>query len=282
MPSKPQPFLGVMTAPVPPELGAQLGLPEGFGVLVQDVLPDSPAAKAGIQKFDVIKLLNDQQLVDPNQLAALVRAAGKDASVTLTVLRKGQEQKLPVTIAEHAMPQRRGGDNPFGDVPMLDPRGGPEEMQRFHDEIRRYHDRMRNWQEQQGAPAPEGRRRDRAGVPPADILKEARPGGGARISVFSNDGLTKLDAAKARLVLKDNDGEIEVSAENGKRTLTAKNPKGEVVFSGPVNTEEERKAVPEQFRQKLEKIQVRQQADSQSASASASGSTDSSKEDDFQ
>ena len=285
MPSKPQPFLGVMTAPVPPALAAQLGLQEGFGVLVQDVLPDSPAAKAGVQKYDVLKLLNDQQLTDPNQLATLIRAAGKDAQVSLTVIRKGQEQKLSVTVAERAIPQRRGGgEGPFGDMPKLDPRGGPEEMQRFHDEMRRFHDRMRDWQERQGGLRPEDRRRerDRDGVPSADILKEARPGGGARISVFNSDGLTKLDSSKARLILKDSEGEIEVSAENGKRMLTAKNPKGEVVFSGPVNTDEERKAVPEQFRQKLDKIQVRQQIDSQTTSAFASGSADSLPEADYQ
>ena len=58
-------------------------------------------------------------------------------------------------------------------------------------------------------------------------------------------------------MLKDANGEIEVRSENGKRTLTAKNPKGEVAFDGPIDTEEQRKAVPPEFRKMLEQVEVR-------------------------
>lgn len=252
-----------MTSPVPPAVSAQLGLPEDFGLLVQEVLPDSPAAKAGVEKHDILKLYNDQQLVDPNQLATLVRATGKDASASLTVIRKGQEQKLNVTIGEKVMPPRKRMHGDFGH--MMDRHGGPEDMERFHDRVRQLQERARELREERGREWKERRsqkqgpdRDDSARVAPGDILREARPGGGGRISIYDGDRVTTLDGSKARLVLKDDDGEIEVSTENGKRTLTAKNAKGEVVFSGPVNTEEERKAVPEQFRSKLERIHLRQ------------------------
>lgn len=248
-----------MTSSVPPELGAQLGLPEDFGLLVQEVLPDSPAAKAGLQKYDILKLFNDQQLVDPDQLAALVRAAGKDASASLTVIRKGKEEKVSVTIAERMMPAHRRMDRHFHHGPMHNRRGEADDVDRLHDRVRKFHERARERIERQMRRQQENGRDDSAHIPSADILREARPGGGGQISIIDGDRVTTIDGSRARLVLKDQDGEIEVSTENGKRTLTAKNPKGEVVFSGPVNTEEERKAVPEQFRKKLERIQVRDQ-----------------------
>ena len=99
-----------------------------------------------------------------------------------------------------------------------------------------------------------------AGVPPKDILTEAKPGGGAQIKVYNENSVTSLDGGKSRLMMKDQDGEIEVAVNaDGKRTLTAKNPKGDTVFSGPVDTDEQRQAVPEQFRKKLDQINIRQE-----------------------
>lgn len=266
-----------MTSPVPAALSAQLGLEEGFGLLVQEVLPNSPAATAGLQKHDVLKLLNDQKLVEPSQLATLIRAAGKDSQVSLTIVRKGQEQKISVTVGERVQPVRRRFEGPLGAAPMLNPHGGPEEIQRFHERVKRFQERIKDEHQRRMSPQPR-ERRDPAQVPSADILKEARPGGGAQITVYSTDGVTKIDGAKARLILKDNDGEIEVAAENGKRTLTAKNAKGEVVFSGPVNTKEERDSVPEQFRSKLDQIEVRQGIDEKTGRAEAFAGTFSDEE----
>ena len=53
-------MLGVGVEPTPHALSAQLGLPEGFGVLVNFVVPGSAAASAGVQQDDVLKMLNDQ------------------------------------------------------------------------------------------------------------------------------------------------------------------------------------------------------------------------------
>jgi len=101
---KPAPYIGVVTSSVPPLLASQLGLAESFGLVVDSVLPNSPAATAGLQKFDVLKLYNDQQIINPQQLQVLARATGKDGSATITVIRKGQEQKVSVKIAEGVIP----------------------------------------------------------------------------------------------------------------------------------------------------------------------------------
>ena len=51
-------------------------------------------------------------------------------------------------------------------------------------------------------------------------------------------------------------GEIEITSNNGKRSLVAKNTKGETIFDGPIDTEEQRKALPEDLRKKIESIEV--------------------------
>ena len=72
---------------------------------------------------------------------------------------------------------------------------------------------------------------------------------------------TTWNTASAKVTLKDANGEIEVRSDNGKRTLTAKNPNGENAFDGPIDTEEQRKTIPPEFRKMLEQVEVRSRSD---------------------
>src|SRR6516225_2640488 len=56
-PKVPVIFLGVESSPVPSVLSEQMGLPKGFGLVVDYVVPDSPAATAGVQQNDILKML---------------------------------------------------------------------------------------------------------------------------------------------------------------------------------------------------------------------------------
>jgi serine protease Do len=281
-------FLGIVAAPLPPVLTAQLGLSEGYGLVVQAVAPESPAAKAGLQQYDVIKLLNDQQIVDQGQLATLVKGIGSGKEVTLTVLRKAQEQKITATLGEHEVtvggPEHHGFGGTHGGFghPGLDAmRGFGEHLRDNPDAAKELGERARHFQEQmrsnperakemeekmrefqnrarEGRGPREGFGRPGAAVDPERLLQEAQPTGGAQIRVETQVGSTTIDGAQAHLRLKDATGEIEVATEDGKRVLTARDSEGKVIFTGPVNTDEERAAVPEPIRKKLADIHIRQ------------------------
>src|SRR6266568_2568755 len=105
-PKVPMTFLGVETSQVPSVVSEQLGLAKGLGLVVDYVVPDSPAAAAGIQPNDILKMLNDQILIEPSQLRKLLQTFSEGAEVTLTILRKGQEQKLTIKLAKKEVPQR--------------------------------------------------------------------------------------------------------------------------------------------------------------------------------
>src|SRR5437870_8340964 len=104
-PKVPMTFLGVETSQVPTVVSEQLGLSKGLGLVVEYVVPDSPAAAAGIQQNDILKMLNDQILMEPSQLRKLLQTFSEGADVTLTILRKGQEQKITVKLAKKEMPK---------------------------------------------------------------------------------------------------------------------------------------------------------------------------------
>src|SRR5438876_5638350 len=106
MPKVPVTYLGVETSPVPPVVCEQMSLAKGFGLVVDYVVPDSPAAAAGVQPNDILKMLNDQILLEPSQLAKLVRSYSEGTTVTLTILRKGKEEKVTVKLTKKEVPER--------------------------------------------------------------------------------------------------------------------------------------------------------------------------------
>jgi len=87
-------FLGLHVTPVDPTVTAQLGLPEGMGLAVRFVVPDSPADKAGLRRHDILRKLEDQLLIHPMQLQVLVRNYEAGEKVSLTLLRAGREETM--------------------------------------------------------------------------------------------------------------------------------------------------------------------------------------------
>lgn len=96
-------WLGVSATPAPLVLRKQLELPEGMGLVVDAVIPDSPAGKAGLKQYDVLQKLDDQLLANSQQFAALVRMHKPGDSIKLTVIRGGKTVVLDAKLAEHAL-----------------------------------------------------------------------------------------------------------------------------------------------------------------------------------
>src|SRR5207247_9318091 len=105
-PKVPMTYLGVETSQVPDVVSEQLGLAKGLGLVVDYVEPNSPAASAGIQQNDILKMLNDQILIEQSQLRRLLQTFPDGTEVTLTILRKGKEQKITAKLAKKEVPQR--------------------------------------------------------------------------------------------------------------------------------------------------------------------------------
>jgi hypothetical protein len=97
-PSKPDYWVGVRCAELPPLLRAQLDLPDGQGVLVEVVVPGSPAEHAGLKDYDVIFSVDGKAIADPQALAAAVGRAG-DNAVKIDYLRAGRKQTVSVKPA---------------------------------------------------------------------------------------------------------------------------------------------------------------------------------------
>ena len=91
-------WIGVAVGPVPDILRAHVSLPAGVGVLVEQVIPDSPAARAGLQRHDIVTALDGNLLTDAKSLVDGVRAA-QDGSLELKWMRGGQQMNAQITPA---------------------------------------------------------------------------------------------------------------------------------------------------------------------------------------
>jgi hypothetical protein len=70
---------------------------ETEGLVVEDVMPDSPALKAGIKKGDIVVTVNGEELEDFVTLQEAVQKAGKDDSaIKLEIKREGKEMTVTV------------------------------------------------------------------------------------------------------------------------------------------------------------------------------------------
>ena len=90
--------LGVRIQDVSPELAKELGLPQTYGALIREVLPNSAAAKAGIKAGDVVTEFDNKTIKDSSALSVEAGLAGVGKSVPVQVFRDKKFLTLKVTL----------------------------------------------------------------------------------------------------------------------------------------------------------------------------------------
>ena len=93
-------WLGVSIQPLTPELAKGFGLKEPSGVLISDVMQQSPAAAAGIASGDVIIEFDRKKVDSPQELQKAVAATTPGRAVPLKVWRDKSEKTLEIKIGE--------------------------------------------------------------------------------------------------------------------------------------------------------------------------------------
>jgi serine protease Do len=96
------PQLGVAIAPghVARRLRRAVGLPDADGLLIREVTEDSPAARAGLARGDLIVAVAGQPIQTIDDLSGALRAAAPGGSLEMTVLRGTEERSVHVVFGE--------------------------------------------------------------------------------------------------------------------------------------------------------------------------------------
>ncbi|MCX7822760.1 MAG: DegQ family serine endoprotease [Syntrophobacterales bacterium] len=96
-------WIGVMIQDVTPEIAKSFGLESPKGALVADVIPNSPADKAGIQRGDIITKYNGTEVEDYHAFSRMVAATQPGTKVKVELIRDKQVKTLEIVIG--AMPE---------------------------------------------------------------------------------------------------------------------------------------------------------------------------------
>lgn len=93
-------WLGITGEDATGEIFRILNSKRETGILVKEVIDDSPAYKAGILPADIIVSYNDRRVRDVNGLLYMIRNSSVNSNVNILILRAGKYIKLKATIKE--------------------------------------------------------------------------------------------------------------------------------------------------------------------------------------
>ncbi|GJM45180.1 MAG: hypothetical protein DHS20C21_20220 [Gemmatimonadota bacterium] len=93
-------FLGIHLQRVEGGLAEALDMKADSGVLVRQVVDDSPAAEAGLKAGDIVTEVNGQKVGTPSELRELVRTHAAGDRIAVKYLRDGKGRSLDVTLGE--------------------------------------------------------------------------------------------------------------------------------------------------------------------------------------
>ncbi len=113
-------YLGVMLQDLSPSMAKALQLGDQTGVLVNDVVDDSPAAKAGLEEGDLILEFNGAATADPKALTRAVRKTSPGDKVQVVVLREGKKKTLDVEVGEREADNVMFFSSEDGDAPDVE------------------------------------------------------------------------------------------------------------------------------------------------------------------
>jgi serine protease Do len=94
-------YLGITIQDVNPDIAKAFGLSQGGGALIGDVTPGGPAAKAGLQRGDIILDLNGTSISGSNELSLHIAELAPGSVVHLKIFRSGHTQQVDVTLGTY-------------------------------------------------------------------------------------------------------------------------------------------------------------------------------------
>lgn len=240
-------FLGVVSSEIPDMLADHLDLKPGEGVVIRSLVPDGPAARSGIAINDVITKVAGQPVGTPMELSKEITGHKPGESISLDLIHKGKPATLDVTLG---VKPAEMADNAPRTLDQLDLEGLPKELaERVRDAIAgnlggfelggdeaqippRMEEAMRDLQKRmQGALG-------KAILPDDDVAGKVQVQGGATIKQM------------------DQQGSVEVKAKDGAKEVTVRDQQGNVTWSGPWDTAQDKAAAPADVRQRVDSLNI--------------------------
>ena len=157
-------WLGIQIQDITDDVAQYYGLTEREGVLVYQVLPESPASKAGMKDGDIVKTMDGQPIHHSRELIDRVSGTKAGRRVSLEILRDGKRQTLQVEIGERPSDVNQAGGTAEAWRGLQVGSLSPDQLERAN--LPPGTSGVVVLDVEQGSPA------DRAGLHPGDLINE--------------------------------------------------------------------------------------------------------------
>jgi len=276
------PWLGVATEETSEALASQLGLNKGEGLTVTYVAPDGPAAKAGLQKSDVLVEFEKQLLVHPAQLRKLIQMHKEGDEVQLKYYRAGKKDTVKATIGKTARRFSLFGDEGRFEGGLRDLHSQLRDLPLREGQLQDLRRSLEQSERQLGEATREQLKAlrqslDQAGIDKESISREVKRtmeevrkalqdamrqatnahrtfGPAAReFQELARRGLdvdkdatvvVKSQRNSVQSIVKTDDSGTYVVIADPRKQLTAHDKSGKLLFDGPIETDEDQAKVP--------------------------------------
>ncbi len=243
-------FLGIISGAIPEILTDHLRLKSDGGVIVRSLVPDGPAARAGIEVNDIITKVAGKSVGSPEEITRQISSHHAGEGITLDLIHEGQPSKIEVTLGN------RPAEIASNDPQPLD----PQDLNNLPDDLA---GRVR------GAIAGNigGLHFQLGGLNDPDIqqmqedakhlLKQKLKSKMRSFSQPSGPGTSQPQIqSTSNIKMMDDQGSVEVKSSNDKKNVTVHDSQGNVVWSGPWNSEQDRNNAPPDIRKRVESLNL--------------------------
>ena len=241
-------FLGVVSEKLPDSVAPYLGIDKA--IIVKGLMPDGPAAQAGIAANDIITHIGNQAIQSPDELTRNVASHQPGEKIRVAIIRKGKSQDLDVTLGQRP--------NNFAEA-TPEPRETKPDLNAIPNELRErarqmlgenFGEREMNFEQQLQGMFPEMN----------DAMKQLRQ--------HMENAMRNLDAPKVTrergiqlqqgttFRLSDEKGCVEIQTNNGSKEVTVRDADQKIAWSGPWDTAQDKAAAPEEVRQRIEALNI--------------------------
>lgn len=232
-------FLGVHGEASSEALRAHLEL-EG-GLLLSTVRPTSPAGLAGLKELDIIVSVDDSTLNGQESLRTIIADYNPGDEVTLKIVRRGKTIEQKVTLGEapalRNFPPQAIIPNPAADMDRLLNRQLENALGGLgNDKLQR--EMMKQLERALG--------NNEGG------FKQFKFDFGGNIPGGKNPKMDFRGIGSMKFV--DKDGSIEMKMTDGQRELAIRDKEGNLLFEGPYDSDIDKAAVPEEYRERVERL----------------------------
>ncbi len=250
-------FLGIVSGEVPEILTDHLGLNSGEGVIVRSLVPDGPAARAGVAVNDVITKVSGKAVGSPAEISCHITDLKPGEKVTLDLIHKGKPLTLDATLGARPADLAVAGEA----IPMdgLDLEGLPKELaERVRDAIAGKVGRLELGEDALQIPQQmdQAMRDAQKQLHDADQqLQGAQQRLHGNLKLNLGGGKIQIQSG-ATFRMQDPHGSVEMKSKDGSKEITVRDPQGTVTWSGPWDTAQDKAAAPAEIQERVKNLNL--------------------------